>query len=602
MRAAGAALAGLIVSGACSQPAPLLAVVLLALAAAGRRGLMVALAIGLLAGWWRPWTTPPLQGSPVTLSGVLERPWRATEDGWIGMLAVRHYRQGRRVELWNERVSVLIPGSSPPEDGRRLRIRGLLQRPPGLANWPPLAPGPWRLRLKSRRFLHVRSAGWPDSWWRLGLAARRRIEHAMEPAGDRSGVSLARALTLGDSSRLPPRWRRGLRAAGLAHLVALSGLHVGLLVGCCLVVGAALPRGMGPLLGVLAAVGFLLVAGARPALQRATLMGILAASGLALGRRPHGLTLLAVLAALLALIEPRLLEDLGYRLTCAATAGILWLSPRFAANWRPLPEWLRRPLAVTAGAQIASLPWALPAFKLLTPLAPCWNLAAVPWTALALTACLAWAGLALVWPSAAVLVAPLLDVAAWPFAVVGSLPPTITRPLPLVLPIWGAILLAAGLALVLLRPARRWPWAVLALLALWLRAPPPAELEMRMLDVGQGEAVLLRDGPAAVLVDGGGWRHGDIGGRVLLPALAAAGVRRLDALDPQPPGSRSLRRPGRSVELSTCRRGLDGAWLAVEPLRARPSGRAGTGPAAPLGRGEGGGGPLAAACASSVAG
>ena len=51
-----------------------------------------------------------------------------------------------------------------------------------------------------------------------------------------------------------------------------------------------------------------------------------------------------------------------------------------------------------------------------------------------------------------------------------------------------------------------------------------------MLDVGQGDAVLIRDGNRSLLVDGGGWSSGDFGGRVLVPALAAEGVRRLDAL------------------------------------------------------------------------
>ncbi len=531
MRCAGAVLAGLTVAGACSRPSPLLAVVLLAVAAAGRRGLLVALAIGLLAGWWRPLTAPPAESSPVALSGVLERAWRPTEDGgWIGRLRVRHYRQGRRVELWDEPVTILLPGAAPPGDARSLRVRGLLRRAPGLANRPPLVPGPWRLRLKSRHFLEVRAADRWEPWWRLGLAVRQRVERVMAAAGERPGTRLARALALGDSSRLPPRWRRGLRAAGLAHLVALSGLHVGLLVGSCLMAGAKLPRGAGPLVGVVAAAAFLLVAGARPSLLRATSMGILAAIALALGRRPHGLALLAVLAMALAVAEPRLLSDVGYRLTCAATAGILWLAPRFEAGWESLPGWLKRPLAVTCGAQVASLPWSLPAFGLLSPLAPWWNLIAVPWTALALACSLAWAVLALVWPAAALGVVPLLDAAAWPFAAVGSLPPRILQPLPVLMPVWGATLLATALTALLLRPGRRWPVAAAVCLALWLRAPAPRVLELRMLDVGQGEAVLLRDGSEAVLVDGGGWRHGDLGGRVLLPALAAAGVRRLRAV------------------------------------------------------------------------
>ncbi|MFQ5350588.1 MAG: ComEC/Rec2 family competence protein, partial [Thermoanaerobaculia bacterium] len=328
------------------------------------------------------------------------------------------------------------------------------------------------------------------------------------------------SLVLGDASRLPLSWRRGLRAVGLAHLVALSGLHVGLLVGCCLVAGAVLPRGTGLALGVTAAVLFL----------RATSMGALAAGALVMGRRPHGMSLLAVLATVLAVSEPRLLDDLGYRLTCAATAGILWLAPPLETRWRVLPAALRRPLAMTCGAQIASLPWSLPAFKLLTPLAAGWNLIMVPWTAFALAGSLAWVLLALVWPSAAAWAAPALDLAAWPFAAVGALPPTISRPLPVLVPIWAAVLIGATLAAILLCPGRRWPWLVVALLTLQLGQPPPRGLELRMLDVGQGEAVLLRDGPAAVMVDGGGWRHGDLGGRVLVPALAAAGVRRLAAV------------------------------------------------------------------------
>ena len=177
------------------------------------------------------------------------------------------------MELWRARISLFVPGAEPPEGGRRLRARGLMRRAPGLANVPHLPTGPWSLRLKSRRFLESAAAA-PDVWWWLGMAARGRIEEALGRCGERPGASLARALTLGDSTRLPPRWRRGLRGAGLAHLVALSGLHVGLLVGGCVVGGAGLRRGRGPLLGVAAAAGFLLIAGARPALLRATAMGM----------------------------------------------------------------------------------------------------------------------------------------------------------------------------------------------------------------------------------------------------------------------------------------------------------------------------------------
>ncbi len=58
----------------------------------------------------------------------------------------------------------------------------------------------------------------------------------------------------------------------------------------------------------------------------------------------------------------------------------------------------------------------------------------------------------------------------------------------------------------------------------------PAVPEVVVIDVGQGDAILLRHGRRAALVDGGGWPHGDFGGRVLVPVLAAMGVTRLDAV------------------------------------------------------------------------
>jgi competence protein ComEC len=57
-----------------------------------------------------------------------------------------------------------------------------------------------------------------------------------------------------------------------------------------------------------------------------------------------------------------------------------------------------------------------------------------------------------------------------------------------------------------------------------------ADPELALLDVGQGEAILLRDGGQALLVDGGGWQRSDIGGRILLPVLSSFGVRRLRAI------------------------------------------------------------------------
>jgi competence protein ComEC len=127
-----------------------------------------------------------------------------------------------------------------------------------------------------------------------------------------------------------------------------------------------------------------------------------------------------------------------------------------------------------------------------------------------------------------------------PFSWPSKTPPEVWLPVPLALSSTGAWLIAATVAGLLLLPRRRTfrryavELTVLAvpavLFVLAFHRPSPPDPELAMIDVGQGDSVLLRDGDHALLVDGGGSRGGDMGGRALLPALLGEGVSRLDAL------------------------------------------------------------------------
>ena len=198
---------------------------------------------------------------------------------------------------------------------------------------------------------------------------------------------------------------------------------------------------------------------------------------------------------------------------------------------------LAAPLAVTLAAQLATLPWALAAFGRLSPMAPLANLVAVPWAGVALAAALAWAIGRLLFGAAADVLLPLLDLlaraagAGW-----RRCRPAPGSPGRRSRPGRSPGLLDAAAASCALLPRPR--WSVAARLGRHRRAAvrrcprrshrrPPS---WSMLDVGQGDALLLRDGDATLLVDGGGWRRPGFGGRVLLPALAALGIRSLDAL------------------------------------------------------------------------
>jgi competence protein ComEC len=263
-------------------------------------------------------------------------------------------------------------------------------------------------------------------------------------------------------------------------------------------------------------------------------MGALAITALLAERPPASANALACAALLLVAHRPEVVLDLGFDLSMSATFGLVVLGPRLHARWEArLPTWLARPLAASVGAELMALPWSLARFHGVALLGPLVNLAAVPWMGVVLALSFVWTALALAAPAAARALAPLLDAAAAPFGWPGLTRPEVWLALPLIAAPMTAAAVTLAVAAALL--ARRWRWRLLALAGVaagfgMLLAGPRRGVELILLDVGQGDAVLLRDGKRAALVDGGGFRRGDIGSRVLLPALLAEGVRRLDAL------------------------------------------------------------------------
>jgi competence protein ComEC len=482
--------------------------------------------------------------SPVEAVLKIVGHWTPDDEGWSAPGRVLHLRQGDLVSLPPLQVILHLPDPEelPPPFGSTLRVKGYLSRSRGFANRIPVPPGPWRLRVKSRQLMDLE--GPPGPLARLSGAIRLRVEAAYGAAGpnsqeDRQGKALARALVLGDVSGFPLEWKRGLRVTGVYHLMSVSGVHVALVAGAVWLLCGWLPRRPRLLLALASIFLYLLLVGPMPALVRAGVMGALAVAALLAERPPAAANALGWAAILLLLDQPDLALSPAFQLTVAATAGLLLIAPPLAERWRGriVPLWLTKSIAASAGAQLATLPWALPRFYMLSPLAAWLNLPAVPWTGLALIASLAWTAIALVSPSWAGSLLPVLDLLAAPFSWPSRTPPEVWFPVPLALSAGWAWLLAAALGSLLFLRLRR-ALVVLAAGAACLGVcaaagwPRPArpDPELVMIDVGQGDSILLRDGDHAILVDGGGWDGADLGGRVLLPALLGEGVRHLDAL------------------------------------------------------------------------
>jgi competence protein ComEC len=531
-------------------PAATMALAALGLALGGPCGrgvawLAVGLAVVLLRADELPGAAVPEEEKPVTALVTALGPWQRGDFGWSGPARVLSLTQGTGADLvvyrWPRNLWLQLPEASDPPPVGRLRLRGFVRQGSGFFNQPTQPPGRWRLRVKSYRLLEVDRPAGPVARGAKGLQLRMELalseaQQAVPEdgrAGD--GIPWVRALVLGDASQLPPATVRSLRRWGVGHLLAVSGLHVAAVAAVALILLSWLPRGPRLVLALVPVALYLLLVGPRPSLLRAALMALAMVAALVIRRPPVAVNALACFVLAVVVSAPALIFDVSFQLTVSATASLILLAPALARRWRRVPPFLAQPLAATVAAQIATLPFALPVFHLWAPAAPVANLLVVPWAGVLLLLCLGWALLAALAPGLAGALLPVLDAWSMPARWLEVVPPHPIWLQPSVLGSWGALVLALVLLVVAWWPRRFWPLTVVVLGVAFLGGsflPNSAvrEPQALMLDVGQGEALVLRHGRRAVLVDGGGWRSDGLGQRVLLPALVGRGIRRLDAV------------------------------------------------------------------------
>lgn len=540
----GAAAAGLAASGA---------------AALGRRppvaaGLAV-LALVVLAGWARALLPDPTAPPPLAPGVAVVEGWLATdpdrEDTHSRLPLVLQRADGRP-----RGGSLLVHAYGPLAAlaaGDRVRVTVDLTPPPVRRN--PVGTGALRLPREgpliavARRETLVRLPPESPPWWlRARLWIGRTVAAHLPPVS----AALCEGLLIGERRRLPPELVTRFRAAGVYHVLAISGFNVGLVAGTVFLALRLLrlpPRAAAGI-ALPAVVAFALVVGAQPSVLRATLMAGLVLAGQLLLRETTGWNSLA--AALLALLlrDPDSLAEPGFQLSFAATAGILHLArPLEALLAARLPRALATALAVSTGAQLAVTPLLLAHWGEVSLVGVFANLLVIPLAGLltvlglaAVLAALASEGLAHLlfqglWPVLLLLRLAVRLVAALPGAVLHAPPASLPALIAAV-----ATLVAAPYAVT---PGRRRVLAALVLAvagSLAASARPDGRLHLLVLDAGQAEVVLVR-GPdgTTLLVDAGDLRPRALG-RLVRPVaahlglahLAAVVLTRPDAPDPTP--------------------------------------------------------------------
>lgn len=371
----------------------------------------------------------------------------------------------------------------------------------------------------------------------LRQTIRSRLNQAVSNESNRAVVA---ALAIADRSGLSARQREILQRTGTAHLLAISGLHIGLAALCglwfarLLIVLVPLRWSMGLAYPVTLVASFVLatlyaaLAGFGTSTVRALLMLAVAILAVLLRRAIHpGRAILTALALLL-LFDPLAILSAGFWLSFAAVGVLLLLFSKGSGRDR---AWWRQILRAQAGIMVVMLPLTAWWFQSASVSGLIANLLAIPWVSVVVVP-LILLGLILL-PcgdvlsalafsaagSAAGLLLKVLDVFA-------SLPASsLALPQP---SLWSLLLATLGALMLLLPRGMRHRWlGLLLLLPLFVadQAPAGQQIQIDVLDVGQGTAVLVNSSKHLLLYDSGpgDGKNFDVVDSVIRPAVLRSG-------------------------------------------------------------------------------
>ena len=462
------------------------------------------------------------QTSAVRTTVVIIDGWAPSRWGQISRVVVKDAKLRETTIDFPRSCRIEVRGAT---DAQSLPAPGsvitTLARPTG-------DPGHPMLVVSSARLL--RPTG--EHSWLPGFRdrlAHKLIAAAGTDAGRIRAAEMAAVLALGRRDLVPRERRERWRRSGLAHLLAVSGLHVGIVGGSIWLLTALL--GAGPkttrLVALVTIPAYAILAGASPSAMRAALMAVIYFGARFLGRAV--LPMAAVLLAALVLLvkDPGTISEPGFQLTVLITAALVRWVPRLAEAL-PGPQWLTGALAVPVVAQAAAMPIVAWHFHSLIPGSIIANMLALPLLGPTVLASVAAALLAPIWQMAAVACLAVLQLLMWVLAAVSAPARAIYLLAPKLPVVFVIGLIGAGLFALL--PTRRAKWGVVAWLLLLLvatlrflpngEAPPTVEL----LPVSDGAAVVFESGSDVILFDAG---------RYLTESaqlLAESGRRKLRAL------------------------------------------------------------------------
>jgi competence protein ComEC len=379
---------------------------------------------------------------------------------------------------------------------------------------------------------------------------RRRLEELIARSAGPEAAGMLEALILGKRSGIDPDLASLMIKAGTYHVLAISGLHVGIVV---LIVAAFLSflrlgRRTRILVTIVCVLCFVVFTGARPSAQRAWTFFLLLGVCRLLQCKIDYPNCVCATGVILLLTSPGLAWDLGFRLSLAAVFGITLLVPQFSVRagrrrslGRRVGEYLLTGMIASFSAQVFTLPILLYHFGRVSLIGPIANLAALPLVTLIVAAAIEAAITLPIWGLLAQVFmqggSALVGVLAWSLRMLTHwIDPLVFAGRPGMARI---VIYAAGVGfLTLVRPCMTWKarLPLLILLCAFLIVPFPRRADGRLratfLYVGDGDACLIEmpNGRNVLIDAGAGGETFDAGRIHLLPFLAIKGHKRIDTV------------------------------------------------------------------------
>ncbi|MDR3601644.1 MAG: DNA internalization-related competence protein ComEC/Rec2 [Desulfosporosinus sp.] len=500
-------------------------------------------------------------------------------DGQTYRLIVYADKQGQMPGEWKR----VLPGD-------QISFSARLERPKSLGT-----PGGFDLclydnirglsgTLNAQGDAELLSAGEPSLTWKIRQQVRSRLQ-AWEP--EQTGV--LEGILFGDSGRIPDSVQERYKVTGVLHVFAASGSNVAFVLGLSWMLLSFFPKQIRISATILALLLYAALCGGNAPIVRATVLGSL----VLLGRLGRGqvatLRWLCLAAVGLFIQNPLIIRDLGFQLSFAAAWGMVVLTPRILKGrlLERLPRLLRFAVAGTLAAQVATLPLLISAFHRLSLI----GLFANVFILFILGSVLEVGLIGVMLSFSGGLSAPLFQVSLWLLAgtnailkILADLPYAdvwVLNPGPLFWIIWyGGIgtalwgreralfivkvrllrlsrrvrmitakviercpweirqaaqhlsLKISGSPILSKRLAKRWAGILVIVLFLWSPWNSQNDLEVVMIDVGQGDSILIRTpkNHALLLDTGPRSEKFDAGERIVLPYLLERGTGHLDAL------------------------------------------------------------------------